>query len=257
MRQCRIQQNTICIFNRTCISPMTELYHITLPELEPVLLLQRFLPFIQTTLQEAYRIVPPKRAVQSAAGHLLARSIIAKRLHTQMRDISFRHGSSGKPECSGYSSVQFSISHSQNDVMCALSNAPVGVDIEHIRPLPYRAIAHRFFTQGECCALFNTPAERQLSFFYRLWTLKESYTKMRGTGLVFSLQQAGCILPADKSGTMHCNIPLEISNGISAYYAQGYTESSAVYSVCMQDSEALSVTILPFYQWLNALPEAL
>ena len=63
------------------------------------------------------------------------------------------------------------------------------------------------------------------------------------TGLVFPLQQAECILPADTQGTMHCKIPLEISDSISAYYAQGYTESSAVYSVCMQDSEALSVNI--------------
>lgn len=235
---------------------MTELYHITLPGLEPELLLQSFLPFVQTSLQETYKTLPPKRAVQSAAGHLLARFLIAKRLHTQMRDISFRRSSSGKPECSGCSSVQFSISHSQSDIMCALSNAPVGVDIEHIGPLPYRAIAHRFFTYGECCALFNTPDAFQLRYFYRLWTLKESYFKMRGTGLVFPLQQTEYIPPADMQGTMHCKIPLEISDSISAYYAQGYTESSAVYSVCMQDSEALSVTILPFYQWLNALPEA-
>ena len=236
---------------------MTELHFLMLPERETILLLTELLPFVQTSLQETYRIVPPERAIQSVIGHLLARFLIAQRLHTQMRDILFRRSRFGKPECSGCSSVQFSISHSQNDVICPLSNAPVGADIEHIRPLPYRAIARRFFTHRECCALFNTPDALQLRYFYRLWTLKESYLKMRGTGLVFPLQQAECIPPADMQGTMHCKIPLEISDSISAYYAQGYTESSAVYSVCMQDSEALSVTILPFYQWLNALPEAL
>ena len=235
---------------------MTELYHITLPELEPAFLLQSFLPFVQTSLQETYRIVPPERAIQSVIGHLLARFLIAQRLHTQMRDILFRRSRFGKPECSDCSSVQFSISHSQNDVICALSNAPVGADIEHIRPLPYRAIARRFFTHRECCALFNTPDALQLRYFYRLWTLKESYLKMRGTGLVFPLQQAECIPPADMQGTMHCNISLEISDSISAYYAQGYIESSAVYSVCMQDAGALSIYTCPFYQWLNALPEA-
>ena len=235
---------------------MTELYFLMFPERETASFLTELLPFVGTG-DKPYNRHTSLRAIQSVIGHLLARFLIAKRLHTQMRDISFRRSRFGKPECSGCSSVQFSISHSQNDVMCALSNAPVGADIEHIRPLPYRAIARRFFTQDECCALCNTPDALQLRYFYRLWTLKESYFKMQGTGLVFPLQQIEYPLPTDMQGTMHCKIPLEIPDSISAYYTQGYTESSAVYSVCMQDSEALSVNILPFSQWLNALPEAL
>lgn len=60
--------------------------------------------------------------------------------------------------------------------MCAVSDAPVGVDIELPRQNSAR-LAKRFFTPDEA-SVCHSDAQ-----FCRLWTLKESYIKLRGLRL--------------------------------------------------------------------------
>ncbi|MCF6094294.1 4'-phosphopantetheinyl transferase superfamily protein [Microaerobacter geothermalis] len=66
----------------------------------------------------------------------------------------------------------------------------MGVDIEQIRPIDME-IANRFFTQEEREVLFHLPGNDQLSFFYELWTLKESFVKAIGQGLSCPLDSFG------------------------------------------------------------------
>ena len=96
----------------------------------------------------------------------------------------------GKPFFPEMPDIHFSLSHSRSHVMCAISDAPVGVDIETNRRISERA-KHFFFTPGE------------LSFFgpIDLWVLKESYIKLFGLslpairGLRFSLEHGRVITP--------------------------------------------------------------
>lgn len=72
-------------------------------------------------------------------------------------------------------SVHFSLSHCGSKVVCAVSDAPVGVDIELRREGGCR-LAGRFFAADEAravCAAGDPDAE-----FCRIWTLKESYIKL-------------------------------------------------------------------------------
>lgn len=70
--------------------------------------------------------------------------------------------------------VNISISHSRNYTMCVLSDTVAGCDIEHAdtESTNCLALARRFFNEEEFHAV-----ENNLSAFYRLWTLKEAYTK--------------------------------------------------------------------------------
>lgn len=77
--------------------------------------------------------------------------------------------SNGKPFFPERPEVYFSLSHSKSHVACALSDVPVGVDIESPRDISERAI--RFFCSDEERALFD-PLD--------LWVLKESYVKLIG-----------------------------------------------------------------------------
>ena len=83
----------------------------------------------------------------------------------------------GKPLFTGLDGRWFSLSHSGGLALCALSEGPVGVDVELIRPrrekLPQWALS-----EGELAAFDGTWED-----FYRRWTLKESWCKLGDTPL--------------------------------------------------------------------------
>ena len=82
----------------------------------------------------------------------------------------------------------FSITHTQNHVFCALtdgedSSARVGIDAEDInRPdlSNLEEMASRWFTENEQKVFFASPTKET---FLRLWTRKEAYVKYLGEGL--------------------------------------------------------------------------
>ena len=86
-------------------------------------------------------------------------------------------GPMGKPFFPSMPQIQFNLSHSGDLALCALSEVPVGVDIERVRPhragLPRYALSDReyrwFLEQGGGWELFC-----------RLWTRKESWVKRTG-----------------------------------------------------------------------------
>ena len=65
----------------------------------------------------------------------------------------------------------FSLSHSGGYALCALSDGPVGADIERFVPRRGR-LFETALSQGEKAAFDGTWAD-----FFRLWTLKESWVK--------------------------------------------------------------------------------
>ena len=77
--------------------------------------------------------------------------------------------SNGKPFFPERPDVFFSLSHSKTHVACALSDFPVGVDIESPREISSRALL--FFCSDEELCLFS-PLD--------LWVSKESYIKLIG-----------------------------------------------------------------------------
>jgi 4'-phosphopantetheinyl transferase len=71
---------------------------------------------------------------------------------------------------------------------CAFSQAPVGMDIEKIRPFRDLLISRILTPQEQefLEAKSKTQNSRQ-EWFFRFWTLKESYIKYTGQGLSMPL----------------------------------------------------------------------
>lgn len=92
-------------------------------------------------------------------------------------DISI--GEHGKPELDGFC---FNLSHSEDLVICAVSDSPVGCDVEKLREAPKR-IAERYFGKCEKQYLDMCEGKDYDKAFFRLWTIRESYVKMTGEGL--------------------------------------------------------------------------
>lgn len=80
------------------------------------------------------------------------------------------------------SDLHFNLSHSGDYVVCAVSDAEVGIDTEFLSDADL-TVAEKCFTNYEYKMLQNSQNIR--SDFFRLWTLKESFVKKIGMGMFF------------------------------------------------------------------------
>lgn len=92
----------------------------------------------------------------------------------------FEYGEHGKPSIVGHPEIFFNMSHCREAAICVLSNKPVGVDIESIRP--YNESLARYTMSDEEMALIESAERRDVEFI-RLWTLKEAVLKCSGEGI--------------------------------------------------------------------------
>lgn len=76
----------------------------------------------------------------------------------------------GKPYFPDYPEVQFNLSHTAGAVLVGLSGKPLGVDIEHIRPVSQRAMRR--------LADVDTRED-----FFRNWVRREARAKRSGEGV--------------------------------------------------------------------------
>ena len=83
----------------------------------------------------------------------------------------------GKPGFLARPDRWFSLSHSGGIALCALSSAPVGVDVELVRPRRADLFAYAL-SEAELAGSDGGWAD-----FYRLWTLKESWCKREDSPL--------------------------------------------------------------------------
>ena len=78
----------------------------------------------------------------------------------------------------------FSLSHSGDVALCAVSDQELGADIQEQKPFNER-LARRFFTVEELAYILASP-DRDYTFS-QVWALKESYIKAVGLGLKLPL----------------------------------------------------------------------
>ncbi|MDJ1169705.1 4'-phosphopantetheinyl transferase superfamily protein [Roseofilum sp. BLCC_M154] len=120
------------------------------------------------------------------------RSLLAQYLNCHPSDLQFTYSQRGKPALAlPQSELNFNVSHSKNYALYGFAlNAPLGVDIEAIRPLTdLEGLAKRFFLPSEYQHIQQTPIAQQPYTFFRYWTYKEAYLKAMGEGLA-GLEQA-------------------------------------------------------------------
>ncbi len=129
---------------------------------------------------------------EAARNHLRATRITLRRALShavgnavQPQAWRFETTSFGKPQVDpGLPQVHFCVSHIETMSVIAVSrDAPVGVDIETIGQACAAEVIEGFCSTKERRALtqLNEPARTRA--FARLWTLKEAYAKLTGTGL--------------------------------------------------------------------------
>ncbi|MDR2512042.1 MAG: 4'-phosphopantetheinyl transferase superfamily protein [Bacteroidales bacterium] len=130
----------------------------------------------------------------SLAASVLLKDLLKSDFQLDEKQLEYRENEAGKPYIVGLDTVFFNISHSKNIATCVVSDKEIGIDIEIIRPINLN-IAQRFFTGNELNFLLNIDDnEEKMKRFFRIWTLKEAYTKCIGATLASQIQQFDTLL---------------------------------------------------------------
>lgn len=117
----------------------------------------------------------------------LLRMILARYLSVSSDRVLFSYSSKGKPAIANtypMGELCFNVSHSHQMALYAIAlNRPVGIDLEHIRPIEAVALSQRFFLPSEAIVIRSLIGTEQHQVFFRGWTQKEAYLKATGDGL--------------------------------------------------------------------------
>ncbi|MCR4841522.1 MAG: 4'-phosphopantetheinyl transferase superfamily protein [Lachnospiraceae bacterium] len=186
-----------------------------------------------------------------------------------MGDYRIEKDGHGKPFLAGgalsepFAGIHFNVSHSGDYAVCVFSDAPVGVDIERIRPFS-PAVIKRVFSEKEkefvngMNAFDDVPENSGLAdrMYSLLWTVKESFVKQCGSGIttgfgsIESEDLPGILLAANAIG--ESLFVVEDANNVSSFHVHRVTDGSRnenaitglfysdyALSICMEDAEKL------------------
>jgi hypothetical protein len=109
--------------------------------------------------------------------------VLAECLGVPVSEIAIERGDKGKPLLITDPTLYFSVSHSDDVSMIAVTRvAPIGIDVERVRPVPRaEAILRRFFPNEDIGAILSSD-DREL-WFARAWTRAEATVKVRGASV--------------------------------------------------------------------------
>ena len=115
---------------------------------------------------------------------ILAQKYLIENLRKQdiIVDYTIARTNKGKPYFVNQNGLLFSISHTTEYIAVCFDKTDIGIDIECLR-IGKREISKRFFHERENKYLNSLPEQERDAAFTQLWTIKEAFVKMTGTGI--------------------------------------------------------------------------
>jgi len=101
----------------------------------------------------------------------------------------FEYNEHGKPAIVGHPEIFFNLSHCKEAAVCAISDRPIGVDVESVRAFKDSLVR---YTMNDAEIRQIETAEDQAVAFIKLWTMKEAALKLEGTGISKDMKEALC-----------------------------------------------------------------
>jgi len=166
-----------------------------------------------------------KDAQNCLLSDILTRIEICRLTGLNNKQLKFSTNEYGKPFLATDRHIHFNISHSGHYIACAISDEPVGIDIEIIKHIDMK-IAERFFAPNEIAYIMESDSTHR---FYDIWTKKESRIKWEGVGLHKQLSSF-CVMDS--------------KNEEEVLYQKVFYNNEAISHVCSKKKEVPSVLIL-------------
>ena len=144
--------------------------------------------------QEGSRFKRLEDRLSFAATRILVRQMLSGFGAEPEAGWRFKRSTLGKPALvrdPGAPDLRFNVSHSAGAIAAAVSvERELGIDIESRNPrIDCLEIARSEFAEIEFSRIQALPQKEQTDAFFTLWTVKEAYAKMRGSGLSSPLSQ--------------------------------------------------------------------
>ncbi len=160
-------------------------------------------------LARAGRFVTPelRRRFIVARGRL--RQVLSAATAMPPTAIEFSYQKWGKPELPGKQSklagnLHFNLSHSVNKAVIALSQAPVGIDIEVAnRRVSAKTLENQVICEREQPAWQAVGRLRQQEEILNVWVAKEALLKAMGLGIADGLQGVSLPIPIPQQEAFH------------------------------------------------------
>jgi 4'-phosphopantetheinyl transferase len=190
------------------------------------------LPFVSAEKQDRIKKFHFFRDARNCLlGDVLSRIELCRAAGSSNNQLEISLNPYGKPFLKNNPHMHFNISHNNHYIACVVSDKPVGIDIELIKPVDV-TIARRFFTPDETAYIMN--GERELRF-YEIWTKKESHIKWDGRGLHKPLTSFSVINPNERELT---------------FYHKIFESADAVGHVCSINMTSPSIRIIDISSFL-------
>lgn len=143
---------------------------------------------------------------------------LSRRCGLPASEIHFSYGAHGKPS---FPQLEFNISHSDDCLCMAFHHAPIGIDVEKIRPRAMERLAPRFMAAEQLRAFRergSMPEE-----FFACWCAAEALVKQAGDTIWNAaaypfIYNEGCIIPQfSPAPYIHLFSPMQGYCGAIAY----------------------------------------
>lgn len=180
--------------------------------------------FSEDEYRMTYALMPQSR--QEKVDNLLfydskVRSVIAFQLLQNglekdfniLSPIDFYYNQYGKPFLINTPDVHFSLSHSDNAVLCIIGDQNIGIDVEDFKT-PSEDLIRYCCNNREQHEVFTSKNSDEA--FYKIWTQKECFLKMRGCGITENIKNA-------------------IKEVSITFHTQMIREKGYIYSWCKED----------------------
>lgn len=135
--------------------------------------------------KELLKKAKPEDRKRSLAGDILTKRYLSKLYGVSEDIIEIKKGEHGKPYVLNLP-AHFNLSHSGNYTILAISDKPIGIDIEIIEDFS-AILAKKLFNEDELNYIAGTgPSTKKSDMqraFYEIWTAKEAYLKYLGSGI--------------------------------------------------------------------------
>ena len=145
------------------------------------------LPFVSAGRRERIaRMKNDTAKTASLLSALLVRMAVSERTGVPASELVFSAHEGGKPHCVGVP-CEFSLSHTSGMIVCAVSDEPVGIDAELLRPAPMR-VARRFtdaereYISGSDERFFRVSAHLPLRRSHNICMREREQRRRRGCG---------------------------------------------------------------------------
>jgi 4'-phosphopantetheinyl transferase len=137
------------------------------------------------------------------------RRVLANYLDHEPAGIELEPDEHGKPRLRGGAGPEFNLSHSDGLILVAVSDRPVGVDVEAMRPgRDVVALAERSLPAPVAASIRAAAPKERDGVFYRAWSEHEARLKCVGTGFAGALPEQPVTV-----------VPLELAPGYAAAVA--------------------------------------